>query len=437
MKKEPGLSNVGREGDRTQGEFDAFYGLPSEVKFCSNCVMSNQRPNSSQEYKHTSDTKKNTIRFDDENVCDACRVAERKTTDIDWEMRELELEELCASHKNPGAGYDCLVPGSGGKDSFYTAHILKYKYGMNPLTVTWAPHRYTDWGWKNFQAWVDAGFDNYLMTPNPRTHRLLTRLAIETIFHPFQPFILGQKALAPRMAALFNIPLVFYGENEAEYGNPMKDNESAKRNLEYFAGGESDELFLGGVSIEELQKAYGVDGSDLEAYMPISTDVVGRQNIEVHYLGYYLPWHPQGAYYYAVENGGFQASPERNTGTYSKYQSIDDKIDDFHYYTTFIKFGVGRATHDAAQEIRNNEITRDEGVRLVQKFDGEYPERFADEIFSYLSLPKEQYPIASLQFDQPIIDREYFDVLADKFRSPHLWENDGGQWKLRYAVWHV
>ena len=82
---------------------------------------------------------------------------------------------------------------------------------MNPLTVTWAPHLYTDWGWRNFQAWINAGFDNYLVTPNARIHRLITRLAVENLFHPFQPFMLGQKALAPKMAAMFDIPLVFYG----------------------------------------------------------------------------------------------------------------------------------------------------------------------------------------------------------------------------------
>ena len=65
------------------------------------------------------------------------------------------------------------VPGSGGKDSFYASHILKNKYNMHPLTVTWAPHIYTDWGWKNFQSWIHAGHDNYLMTPNGRVHQLI------------------------------------------------------------------------------------------------------------------------------------------------------------------------------------------------------------------------------------------------------------------------
>ena len=69
---------------------------------------------------------------------------------------------------------------------FMQAHLLKYKYGINPLTYYWAPNLYTDWGWKNHQAWINAGFDNILFTPNGIVHRLLTRISMESIFHPFQ-----------------------------------------------------------------------------------------------------------------------------------------------------------------------------------------------------------------------------------------------------------
>jgi len=412
------------------------YGLPHDVGFCNKCVISNQRPNSAVEFQHTAKSKKRTINFDEDGVCDACKVAENKQATVDWEAREKELIELCDRYRKNDGSYDCLVPGSGGKDSFYQAHVLKYKYGMNPLTVTWAPHLYTDWGWKNFQAWMGAGFDNYLLTPNPRMHRLMTRLAVENLFHPFQPFMFGQKAYAPKMAAMMDIPLVFYGENEAEYGNPIKDTESSKRDWSYFSGGDKSEIYLGGVSVQDLHNHFGVKEVDLDPYLPINPNQLEEKNIEVHYLGYYLPWHPQGAYYYAVEHGGFQASPERTPGTYSKYNSIDDKIDDFHYYTTYVKFGIGRATYDAAQEIRNDEITREEGVALVKKYDGEFPERFADEIFNYLSIPEKEFPIASKMFEQPIMDRDYFNDLADSFRSPHLWKKENGIWKLRHAVWH-
>lgn len=412
------------------------YGLPQEVRFCRKCVISNQRPNSAVEFSHTRESKKKTINFDEDGVCDACRLAEQKHQSIDWAERERQLRELCDRHRRHDGKYDCVVPGSGGKDSFYAAHVLKYKYGMHPLTVTWAPHVYTEWGWKNHQVWIHAGLDNLLMTPNGRVHRLLTRLAVENLFHPFQPFILGQKNLAPKMALLHEIPLVFYGENEAEYGNPIQDTQSAKRDYTYFAAEDKSKVFLGGVSVADLQADFGLDGNDLLPYMPADPAAIDRQKVEVHYLGYYLKWHPQSCYYYAVEHGGFQASPERTPGTYSKYNSIDDRIDDFHYYTTFIKFGIGRATYDAAQEIRSGDITREEGVALVKRFDGEFPERFADEIFHYLSITEKEFPVASRMFEQPMMDRDYFMALADRFRSPHLWHDDHGRWRLRHAVWH-
>jgi N-acetyl sugar amidotransferase len=413
----------------------ARYGLPMQVAFCRRCVISNQRPNSAVEYEHTKDSKKKTIHLDAEGVCDACRMAEQKQRTIDWAGRESQLRDLCDRFRRNDGSYDCVVPGSGGKDSFYAAHVLKYKYGMHPLTVTWAPHVHTFWGCKNFVACIHAGFDNFLCTPNGRVHRLVTRLAVENLFHPFQPFIFGQKSLAPKMALLHKIPLVFYGENEAEYGNPIADTQSAKRDWSYFTSTDKSKIYLGGTSIADLQEQFGVDAHELQPYLPANPEEIEREKVEVHYLGYYLKWHPQSCYYYAVEHGGFQASPERTPGTYSKYNSIDDRIDDFHYYTTFIKFGIGRATYDAAQEIRSGDITREEGVALARRFDGEFPDRFAEEIFRYLSIPAKEYPQASTMFEQPLIDRAYFDNLADSFRSPHLWRYDHGSWKLRHAVW--
>ncbi len=398
-------------------KLEAKYGLPEEVFFCKRCVMSNQRPNSAVEFKHTRESLKTTLNFDGEGICDACRVAERKEK-TDWKLREEMLKGLLDRYRRTDGYYDCIVPGSGGKDSGLQAHILKYKYGMNPLTITWPPILYTDYGYKNFKNWIDVGgFDNLSFNRNGKTMKLLTKLSIENLMHPFQTFILGQKNLAPKIALKYNIPLIFYGENEAEYGNPIADNESSLRDKSYFAMKNLNEVFLGGVSIKELIDRYKVSLSDLMAFLPADVSELEKSKIEVHYLGYYLKWTPQEAYYYSVENTGFQARPFRTQGTYSKYNSIDDKIDDLHYYTTYIKFGIGRATYDASQEIRNNHLTRKEGQALVRRFDGEFPDRYFDEIMDYLQ-----------------IDPERFKELCDDFRSPHLWKKVKGVWKLRHTV---
>jgi hypothetical protein len=248
--------------------------------------------------------------------------------------------------------------------------------------------------------------------------KLLTRLSIENLLHPFQTFILGQKNIAVKIAAKYGIPLIFYGENEAEYGNPIGDNATSLRSKSFHIYSNLDDVYLGGVSIKELQGKYGLKLIDLKPFLPASDDETKGLDMQVHYLGYYLKWVPQEIYYYAVENTGFKARPFRSHGTYSKYNSIDDKIDDLHYYTTYIKFGIGRATYDASQEIRNNHLTRQEGIALVKKFDGEFPDRYFKEIMEYLE-----------------IEPEKFFELCDKFRSPHLWKKVEGKWELRHKVW--
>jgi N-acetyl sugar amidotransferase len=399
--------------------FEPKYGLPFDVRFCTRCTISNQRPSSVIEFKNEPSQRKPTIEFNAEGVCSACEYAELKASRIDFEKRERELIELCDRFRSRNGSYDCVVPGSGGKDSGFTAHILKYKYGMNPITVTWAPHLYTDIGWENLQGWIHSGFDNYLITPNGKLHRQLTRLAFERLVHPFQPFIIGQRLVGPRMSALHGIPLVFYGENQAEYGNAIHENQRPTMANSFFSEESPDprNLFLGGTSVEELIKDHGADLRDLNPYLPLRTKDVLSAQTEVHYLGYYLKWDPQECYYYVAENTGFRANTERTEGSYSKYSSIDDKIDPLHYFTTFIKFGIGRATYDSCQEIRNGKITREEGVLLVKKFDHEFPAKYFPEILDYMG----------------ISESRFWEVI-DRARPEHLWEQVGKEWKLKHQV---
>ena len=289
---------------------EAKYGLPKNVKFCKRCVMSNQRPASEIEFKHTINTKKKTLHFDEEGICDACRNAEQKEK-IDWNKREEELIQLLDKYRSKDGSYDCMVPGSGGKDSAMQSHILKYKYGMNPLTITWPPILYTDYGYKNWKNWINSGFDNVTFTPNGKVMNLLTKLSIENLMHPFQTFMLGQKNLAPKLALQHGISLIFYGENEAEYGNPIADNATSLRDKSYYTINNMDDIYLGGKSIKELKEKYELTNGDLSPFLPADVSLLAKSDINVHYLGYYIKWIPQESYYYAVENTGFSARPFR------------------------------------------------------------------------------------------------------------------------------
>ena len=393
----------------------SLFGLPENVEFCKTCVISNQRPRSTVEFKNIDNQKKG-ISFQDDKECEACKYQKVKEN-INWDKREKELETILSRYRKK-SGYDCVVPGSGGKDSAYTAHILKYKFNMNPLTVTWAPHLYTDIGWKNFINWSHVGgLDNILFTPNGKLHRLLTKLSFINLLHPFQPFIIGQRIIGPKIANKFNIPLVIYGENQAEYGNDVRENKNPLMDIKFFSEKNYKNLSFGKTNISEIIKKYNFKLSDFEPYLPLKTSEITKNKIKVFYLGYFLKWDPQECYYYASKYTGFKSNTERTEGTYSKYSSIDDKIDPFHYYTTLFKFGIGRATYDAAQEVRNGKITREEAVMLVKKFDNEFPQKYFKEFLDYIE----------------ISEKKFFEII-DSFRSPHLWKYKSKKWILKKEV---
>lgn len=372
------------------------YNLPSKVLFCKKCTISNQRPR---------------ISFDEHGVCSACIFAEKKKK-FDWDQREKELKDLCDKHRSKNGEYDVIVPLSGGKDGNFVAHQLKYKYNMNPLTVTWSPNLYTDIGFKNLRSLIDSGFDNLLGTPNGSVNRKLASLSFSHVGDPFQAFIYGQTNFPLQASTKYNIPLIMYGENgEVEYGGDMKNaftptREISDHNKHYFSS-----------MPPEVWTQYGLSQSDLLPYMPPSMEAIKSNKTEIHFMGYYKFWDPQENYYYCIENTGFEPNPDRTEGTYSKYASLDDKLDGMHYYLAYIKFGIGRTTSDAAHEIRDGKITRDEGIALVQKYDGEFPKKYFQDFLDYCLISEEQF----------------FRVI-DSWRSDHLWKLEGTQWSLKQKI---
>lgn len=376
------------------------YKLPEQVEFCKKCTVSNQRPR---------------ISFDKQGTCSACNFTDYKKNKINWAMREKELIDLCGRFRKSNGEFDVIVPCSGGKDGGFVAHQLKYKYGMNPLTVTWAPLKATDIGRKNLDAFIASGFDNILGTPNGETTRKLTRLAFHHLGDPFQPFIYGQTNFPLHMAVKYNVQLIMYGENgEVEYGGDMKNAHRPTRDIQ-----DHDTHYFSGLP-PELWAEHGVALANLRPFMAPPYESIINNKTEIHFLSYYKYWDPQENYYYCKENTGFSPNSERSEGTYSKYASLDDRIDGFHYYLAYIKFGIGRATSDAAHEIRDGKITRDEGIALVKKYDGEFPRKYFQEFLEYCDITEEEV-------------QEVIDI----WRSDHLWERSSEGWRLKHAVWHA
>ncbi len=382
--------------------------LPKKVRFCKKCVISNQRPRTD---------------FDENGVCNACNYAEKKFYGgIDWKKREQELKALLDKHRSKSGSWDVIVPGSGGKDSSIVAHQLKHKYGMHPLTVTWAPFVYSAIGWQNYQNLIQSGFDGLIAWPNGLLHRKLTRVAFELKGDSWEPFTFGQKAYAMQIALKFKIPLVFYGENgEVEYGGSFKN---ADKPCESPA--DWDELYFKGAGVNVLLKEGHKMGifteedlkeNEFELYQAPKIGELKRLGIEMHWWSYYKLWVPQEHFYYSSKNTGFEANTTRTVGTYSKHCSLDDRLDPFHWLLAYMKFGYGRATREACSDIRCGHITREEGVSLVQRYDHEFPVDHFQLFLDYLGITK-----------------EHFWEIMNRYRSPHIWKKDDDVWKLRRIV---
>ena len=372
------------------------YNLPKDVKFCKKCVISNQRPR---------------IVFDNEGVCSACRYFEYKIK-IDFKEREEELKILLDKYRSKNQTYDCVVPSSGGKDSAYVAHELKYKYGMHPLTVTWSPLKYTDIGWQNLNNFNDSGFDIILGMPQGDVKRKLTRVAMIEMGDPFQAFIYGQVLFPLTIALKFGIKLIFRGENaEAEYGGSPDS-----WNKKFLPMEEFKKVWFSNYALDFwLDK--GFTKKELSFFYPPMNKEFENKVCDSYFYGYFRNWSNHSNFYYASKNTGFKPNQRRTEGTYTKYSSIDDKLDTFHHWFALLKFGHGRCTSNAAREIREGYITREEGVALVNKYDSEFPKLYFKEFLEFTNLKED----------------EFWDI-AERWRNQNIWTKKDNEWVKKYPV---
>ena len=407
--------------------------LPLKVEFCKSCTISNQKPIQTIEHLQNSADHKTTLSFEN-GICFACRHKNDKK-EIDWAEREYNFRKLLDKYRSRNGSYDIVVPGSGGKDSFKVAHELKYNYGMNPITCTFAPNIYTETGYNNLINWINSGFANYNYTANGKVHRLLTRLCVENLLHPFQTWIMGQKAFPNKFAKLIKVPLVIYGENPREYDQGSKFgiyDENVIKELHQRTN--DDELFIAGYPIKKLKQDLKLLDTDLEPYLPMSDQEFEEEKIKCITFSYYHNWHQQGNYYYVRDNSeNFTLSEERSAGTYSRYSSLDDKMDDLYYYTTYIKFGIGRAQYDACHEVRAGDITLGEAKALIKKYTGEFPKRFMKEICNFLTIKKDDFPNLKKYVDDCNFTESYLEELCETYKSPHLFKKTNKKkLELRY-----
>lgn len=360
---------------------------------CRTCLMPDTRPR---------------IVFTD-GVCNACLYHEAKK-EIDWDARKTEFLEVVERHRGSGP-YDCVVPFSGGKDSATIAWRLKFEIGLTPLLVCYGQLLWTDVGRRNLDCVARAGFDILYWRVNQDISRKLARRFFIERGHPKQHYDAGVNSVPVRTAINFNIPLIFYAEHgESEYGGlVLSDEHRRTRDL--------TEVLENQIGDDPRNWATG-DLSERDLWPYVYPEPHEAFKVKAFYFSYFFPWDiHQNANFVRKKIGFKQAwgkkiSPHGNNknrkhtrflvdelyprwwgksdGTFEGFDSIDDKIDDLDFYMMHVKFGFGRATRMASRLIQGGHMTREQGMELVERYDGEFPETYLSDVLDYLDMTREE-----------------------------------------------
>jgi len=365
------------------------------VRYCKTCLMPDTRPR---------------IEFDADGVCNACHTAAAKN-EVDWDARRQEFLELVDEHKAKDGPYDCIVPWSGGKDSSAIAYKLKFEFGLNPLLVTFSPLMPNDVAAHNREALIRLGFDHLMVRADQKVSRRLARRFFIERGDPKIHWNAGINSVPVRAAVNYKIPLLFYAEHgESEYGGRVLSGDHLK--MRDFA--EVLEHQIGDDPRNWMDDE--ISERDLGPYIYPEHDDIESVGVKALYFAYFFRWSMLENYNFIKDKIDFVTEPNgRTDGTFTDFDSLDDKIDNLYYHMQFIKFGFGRAVRDACRMIQNGQMTRADGLDLVRKYDDEFPKTFHGEHLEYLGLGEAE-----------------FTESIDKHRDPKIWEQRGNQWVLRH-----
>lgn len=361
------------------------------MRYCQRCVLPDTKPD---------------LFIDAEGVCSACRNYENRKA-VDYPSRLKELQGILEHYRSKdGSKYDCIVPGSGGKDSTYQALKIR-ELGMNPLVVTASTDHLTELGRRNIENLKDLGFDTIEVTPSRVVRRKINRFALETVGDISWPEHVLIFTIPVRLAVQMRVPLIIWGENsQHEYGGPAsaaQSNVLNRRWLEEFGG-------LNGLRVSDVQDILGFDAKDMIQYQYPTDAELAAVGVTGIFLGYYIPWDGRQNAEYAKRQG-WKAYDHCVEGSAVDYENLDNAQTGIHDFFKFLKFGFGRASDLVSMAIRRGHLTRAQGVDIVRMRDGAFPSKYLgvglDDVLQFIGMTAGE-----------------FVQVCDKFRNKAIFKGD-------------
>lgn len=368
-----------------------------EIIYCSSCTY----PSSSAV----------SLFFDEDFICSGCKISKEKI-DINWNQRKKELLDLLKMYKGAHKYYDCVIPVSGGKDSYFQIHIIK-ELGFNPLLVTYDANNWTDTGLKNLQNMREVfGCDHIFYTPAISTLKKLNIIGFELMGDMNWHAHCGIFTTPIRIASDLNIPLMIWGEHgRTDVGGMFSHNDY----IEFTYRARKEHALRGYEWFDILKVAkqlkIKLSENELVPWMYPDDSTVQEKGIRGIYISNYVKWEANQHLELVKKKYNFKVSKNPFERTYRNFSNLDDMHENgIHDYLKFIKFGYGRTTDHVSKDIRAGKIDRSSGIKEILKRD-HIKSKDLSRWLKYVGK-----------------NEKYFDTVSDKFRDPRVWWIKNDKW---------
>lgn len=351
------------------------------------------------------------LTFDEEGICSGCRVHEEKDR-LDWKEREQKLVAILQNYKNTsGNNYDCIIPVSGARDSYFIVHTVKNKLGMNPLLVTYNKHYNTDIGIRNLvNLRIKFDCDIITLTVKPQTVKKITRATMRKMGSIYWHCIAGQTVFPVQMAVKLKIPLIIWGAHQGiDQVGMFSHLDEVEMTRKY-----RKEHDLMGFEAEDLVDEFDmVTEEDVRQYKYPDDKELEKVGVRGIYLNNYVRWDSKAQHEEMIRLYNYESGVQR--GTFDTYNDVDCfHYSDLHDYIKYVKYGYGKVTDHACREIRLKRLTREEALNLVKKY--EHLPTSLDLFLNWIGMTETG-----------------FNYLIDQHRNENLWRRNM-KWKWEKII---
>jgi N-acetyl sugar amidotransferase len=352
--------------------------------------------------------------FDGNGVCMGCRVHEEKDS-LDWPHRMDLLKSIIKtnSERMGGKSFDCIIPVTGGGDSYFIVHTVKNVLGMNPLLVNYNSQYNTKVGIRNL-ANLSTVFDCDVLTStlSPELLKRITRHTIKKYGSIYWQVLAGYTTFPVQMAVRFRIPLIIWGVN------PWSEQTGMFSHLDEVEMTErcrKEHGLMGIVAEDLIDSEAGITRKDIQSFVYPYGNEIEAVGVRGLYLSNFIRWDSKKQHEEMIKTYGYESNSQiRTFNTYEDVHCFHSA--GLHDYIKYLKYGYSKVTDHASREIRLKRMTREQGIDLVKEYTEKWPNDL-DLFLEWLEMGKD----------------ELFSCV-DNHRDSKIWKKNGSQWSLLDSV---